>query len=57
MKEYLDKAEVLGELEEMNCISFYEMNEFSKETYYEIKRMLQSLQAHKFEEDSEIKEK
>ena len=42
-KEYIDKSDIISNLEELNVISFYELNEHSKETYNEIKEMIQNM--------------
>ena len=42
-KEYIDKSDIISNLEKLNAISFYELNEHSKETYNEIKEMIQNM--------------
>jgi hypothetical protein len=37
MPEYINKQDLLNEIEEWNIVSFYELNEHSAETYHDIK--------------------
>ena len=39
----ISRQEAIKELEELNAISFYELNEHSREAYREIKQMLKEL--------------
>lgn len=39
----ISRQEAIKELEELNAISFYELNEHSREAYHEIKQMLKEL--------------
>lgn len=41
--EYIEKQAVLDRIEEWNIVSFYELNEHSKEAYQEIKLAISSL--------------
>ena len=42
-EDIISRQEVIKELEELNAISFYELNEHSREAYREIKQMLKEL--------------
>ena len=46
--EYISKKHLLAELEELNAISFFEANEFSKETYHDIKDLINTIDTKKF---------
>ena len=41
--DIISRQEAIKELEELNAISFYELNEHSREAYREIKQMLKEL--------------
>ena len=43
MIEYIPKQKALDEIEEWNIVSFYELNEHSREAYQEIKMAISSL--------------
>ena len=40
-KEYISKEYLLKELKELNVVSFYELNEHSKEAYEEFKGLIE----------------
>lgn len=40
-KEYISKDYLLKELEELNIVSFYELNEHSKEAYNDFKGLIE----------------
>ena len=42
-EDTISRAGVIAEMEELNAVSFYEANEHSKETYYEIKNMIKTI--------------
>ena len=43
MIEYIPKQKALDEIEELNIVSFYELNKHSMEAYQEIKMAISSL--------------
>ena len=42
-EDTISRDGVIAEMEELNAVSFYEANEHSKETYYEIKNMIKTI--------------
>lgn len=43
MPEYINKQDILNEIEERNIVSFYELNEHSAEAYHDIKNAVKAM--------------
>ena len=43
MAEYINKQQLLNEIEEWNIVSFYELNEHSTEAYHDIKNDVKAM--------------
>ena len=43
MPEYINKQDLLNEIEEWNIVSFYELNEHSAEAYLDIKNAVKAM--------------
>lgn len=43
MSEYINKQDLLNEIEEWNIVSFYELNEHSAEAYHDIKNAVKAM--------------
>ena len=54
--DVISRQEAIKELEELNAISFYELNEHSREAYREIKQMLKELSPAQSEQSLEIQD-
>ena len=54
--DIISRQEAIKELEELNAISFYELNEHSREAYREIKQMLKELSPAQSEQSLEIQD-
>lgn len=50
-EELISKNKVLEKLKELNAISFYEANEDSKETYYEIRDAIKNFECEKIKDN------
>ena len=49
-KEYISKEYLLRELKELNIVSFYELNEHSKEAYEDFKALVEGAPTEKIKE-------
>lgn len=53
MSDYIDRQQLLSEFEETCITSFYELNEHSKETFHELKRLVETAPSINIREDVE----
>lgn len=45
MTDYISREDLLKEVEELNAVSFYELNDHSNEAYQEIKNLIEHISA------------
>jgi len=45
MTDYISREDLLKEVEELNAVSFYELNDHSNEAYHEIKNLIEHISA------------